>query len=59
VRIVTGSIDRNASQLVFATDGGPYTWPEMSCGYGYIMTVDCPPSVHAPSVDLTVMTKAA
>jgi hypothetical protein len=59
VRIVTGSIDRNASQLVFASDGGPYSWPELSCGYGYIMTIDCPAAVHAPAVDLTVMTKAA
>jgi hypothetical protein len=59
VRIVTGAIDRNASQLVFSSSGGPFSWPEMSCGYSYIMTIDCPPAVHAPAVDLTVLTKAA
>lgn len=59
VRLLYNGADRNGGQLVFATDGGPFVWPELSCGYGYIMTIDCPPSVKPPVTDLTVLTKAA
>lgn len=31
---------KNASSLVMATDGGPFEWPVISCGYAYLLCVD-------------------
>lgn len=31
---------KNASSLVMDTDGGPFQWPVISCGYAYLLVVD-------------------
>jgi hypothetical protein len=33
---------RRADSVVFATDGTPFEWPHLSCGIGYIVTLDLP-----------------
>lgn len=33
-----------ASQLLYGTDGLPMSWPDLSCGTPYVMTVDIPPA---------------
>ena len=38
-----GGIVRAASHLLYASDGGPMVWPEMTCGIEYTMTVDVLP----------------
>lgn len=45
---------RQASHLVFGSDGGPFDWPLLTCGFGYIVTVDTPQSGGAPVVDLAL-----
>jgi hypothetical protein len=50
---------RRADSLVFATDGTPFSWPVLSCGFGYIVTVDLPQTATMPSVDLSLFSRAA
>lgn len=53
---VAGGDAQPASQLLYGTDGVPMTWPELSCGIDYVMTVDIPaaqPDI-AISLSLTV-----
>lgn len=40
-----------ADRLLYGTNGMPATWPELSCGYGYVITLDVP--LDAPSGNLT------
>jgi hypothetical protein len=54
-----GGIRRRADAVVFSTDGGPFEWPVLSCGFGYIVTVDCEQTAKAPSVDLSLTARAA
>jgi hypothetical protein len=48
---VKGASPQPASNLLYGTDGNPMTWPSLSCGVGYAVTIDTP--INAPS-DLTV-----
>jgi hypothetical protein len=54
-----GGTRRRADSLVFATDGGPFTWPVLSCGFGYIVTIDSEQTATAPSLDLSLIGRAA
>lgn len=45
---------RRADSLAFRTDGRPFTWPTLSCGYGHIMTFDLPVGETLPYVDLAL-----
>lgn len=45
---------RQASHLVFGSDGGPFDWPQLSCGFGYVVTMDTPQSGGSPIMDLTL-----
>lgn len=38
-----GSSSREATHLLYGADGGPMTWPSLTCGVPYIMTVDVSP----------------
>jgi hypothetical protein len=51
-----GGTLRRADSLVFKSDGTPFEWPLLSCGFGYVVTVDLPPDhVGAlPAVDLSL-----
>lgn len=50
---------RRADSLVFATDGTPFEWPVLSCGFDYIVTVDTPQTSELPSIDLSLYGRAA
>jgi hypothetical protein len=52
-------VARRADSLVFASDGKPIMWPELSCGYGYVATVDTTSSLVFPALDLSLVAKAA
>lgn len=39
---VEGGTSQSAETLLYASDGGPMTWPALSCGIGYIFSVDVP-----------------
>lgn len=44
---VTGkntSARQTATHLLYASDGGPMTWPELTCGLAYSVTLDVSPS---------------
>lgn len=36
-------VRKDATHLLYGTDGGPMTWPLLTCGTPYIMTVDTSP----------------
>lgn len=50
---------RPAGGLVFATDGSPFEWPTLSCGFGYIVTFDLPQTQAPPVVDLSLFPRVA
>jgi hypothetical protein len=56
-----GGERRRAESLVFRTDGTPFDWPLLSCGFGYVVAVDVPSTEgDAPlSVDLSVIPRVA
>jgi hypothetical protein len=56
-----GEIRRRADSLVYKTDGTPFDWPVLTCGMGYIVTVDLPQTygsdaneIPLPVVDLAL-----
>jgi hypothetical protein len=49
-----GGVRRRADSLVFRTDGTPFEWPTLSCGYNYIVTVDMPQTQTPPAMDLSL-----
>jgi hypothetical protein len=55
-----GTLHR-ADSLVFKTDGTPFEWPVLSCGFGYVVTVDLPPDFDGvlPAVDLSIVGRAS
>jgi hypothetical protein len=52
---MTGGLRQRADSLVFATDGTPFEWPRLTCGFGYIVTVDLPEQAVPPVVDLSLI----
>jgi len=50
-------VRRRADSLVFTSDGLPLEWPELTCGYGYIVTVDTAEITTLPEVDLSLVAK--
>jgi hypothetical protein len=50
---------RRADSLVFATDGTPFEWPVLSCGFGYIVTIDTDQSATLPAIDLSLYSRVA
>lgn len=49
---------RRADSVATDTDGGPFTWPELSCGCAYVVTVDMEQTQVVPTLDLTLVKKA-
>jgi len=39
---VAGARSVTASNLLYGTDSGPMSWPELTCGVPYLMTIDVP-----------------
>lgn len=56
-----GGTNRRADSLVFKTDGTPFEWPLLSCGFGYVVAVDLPEghTGDLPAVDLSLSTRAS
>lgn len=52
---VTTGARRRADSLVVTTDGKPFEWPALSCGYGYIVTVDTLVGEDSPIIDLSLV----
>lgn len=49
---------RRADSLVFNTEGEPFEWPSLSCGYQHVATVDVPYGTTPPVVDLALIPRA-
>src|SRR5690606_38528639 len=56
-----GGTSRRADSLVFRTDGKPFEWPLLTCGFGYVVTVDFPDGYTGgiPSIDFSVTPRVA
>lgn len=52
-----GNARRRADSLVFRTDGKPFDWPVLTCGFSYIVTFDLPQTQAPPAVDLTLVAR--
>lgn len=50
---------RRADSLVFGSNGLPFEWPELTCGPGYIVTIDLPQTQQPPVIDLSLYQRAA
>ena len=50
---------RRADSLVFSTDGTPFDWPLLTCGMGYIVTLDLPQTQYPPVFDLSLFSRAS
>lgn len=44
----------SANHLLFGSDGGPLTWPELSCAVPYVMTIDVPSPADRDLFDIDV-----
>lgn len=54
-----GGLRRRAEHLVYSTDGGPFEWPALTCGFNYIVTLDLPQTQAPPVVDFSLYNRAA
>lgn len=54
---IEGSEPIPASNLLYGADGGPMTWPEVSCGVPYLVTIDVPVGAGAGVVIDLELTK--
>jgi hypothetical protein len=50
---------RPVTNLVFSSDGTPFDWPVLTCGTGYIVTLDLPQTQQPPVFDLSLFSRAA
>lgn len=50
---------RRADTVVFSTDGTPFDWPVLTCGMGYVITLDLPQTQAPPVFDLSLVSRAA
>lgn len=48
---------RRADSLVYKTDGTPFDWPLLTCGAGYVVSVDVPSDSEStpPAMDLSII----
>jgi hypothetical protein len=53
-----GGERQRADGLVYKTDGTPLEWPVLTCGMGYVVTVDLPQIGPVPTVDLSLYPRA-
>lgn len=55
----SGGIRRRADNLVFKTDGTPFEWPALSCGFAYIVAFDLPQTSTVPTIDVSLFNRVA
>jgi hypothetical protein len=53
-----GGDTSRADSLVYRTDGRPFEWPALTCGFGYVVTIDLPQIATPPVVDLSLFSRA-
>lgn len=53
----TGGPNRRADALVFGSDGAPFEWPQLTCGYDYSVTVDSMLNKARPVMDMSLYTR--
>lgn len=53
-----GGVEQRADSLVFSSDGTPFDWPVLSCGFGYVVTLDLPKTAPTPVVDLSLFERS-
>jgi hypothetical protein len=53
----TGMGEQRADSLVFKSDGTPFEWPSLSCGFGYIVALDLPKEQVPPVVDVSLFAR--
>lgn len=51
---VGGRTGLPANHLVYGSDGTPAEWPELECGYGYVVTIDTPLDTPAGNLSASV-----
>lgn len=56
--ITAGGQRRRADSLVFRTDGKPFQWPALTCGYQHILTIDVEVGGPLPVLDLSLVARA-
>lgn len=54
-----GQPRRRADAVVFKSDGTPFDWPELTCGFSYLAVLDMPETTVPPTVDLSLVGKVA
>lgn len=50
---------RRAESLVFGEGGVPFEWPALTCGLGFVVTVDLPDDQEPPALDLAMFARVA
>lgn len=55
----TSGVRRRADSLVFKSDGTPFDWPALTCGVGYVLTLDLPQYQISPVIDISLYSRAA
>lgn len=55
----SGGIKRRADNLIFKTDGTPFEWPALPCGFAYIITFDMPQTGTIPTIDVSLFNRVA
>lgn len=51
---------RRADGLIAKSDGSPFDWPRLTCGYGYIVTFDLEDdTTPVPTIDLSLLFRAS
>ena len=53
--IQPGGVRRRADTLVIGSDGRPFDWPALSCGFSYLATFDQPITQAPPVIDLSLV----
>lgn len=55
---VAGGEEASANHLLYSGDGGPMTWPELTCGMEYLIAIDVPePLLNDVTVSVTLTQK--
>lgn len=54
-----GKPPRRADAVVYKSDGTPFEWPELSCGFSYMAVFDLPGDESFPVIDVSIMGKVA
>ena len=57
IGVLQGRTNVPMSHLLYGTNGGVVTWPTLSCGDAYIMTVDTPLELAAGGLQVVVETR--